>query len=131
LRSGILAILNQRLVRQLCGCAQQTRDESAKLGLPVEQAHVAVGCVECDQLGYQGRTVIAELLLAQPGSVGRAILSRSDAPRLQELAMQSGMVPLFQRANDAVRDGITSPAEIRRVFGFGDSAREHRVRSTE
>lgn len=124
LRSGVLAILNQRLVRRLCHCAQQTQDESAKLGLAVEQFHIATGCPDCDQIGYKKRAVIAELLLAQPGAVGRAILSRSDAPRLQELAVQSGMVPLFSRASDAVRAGITSPAEIRRVFGFGESSRD-------
>ena len=131
LRSGILAILNQRLVRRLCDCAQPTDDESAKLGLDVEQMRAAAGCSECDQIGYQGRTVIAELLLAQPGRVGRAILSRSDAPHLQELAIQSGMVPLFRRATDAVRTGITSPAEIRRVFGFGNELTERRGGSPE
>jgi type II secretory ATPase GspE/PulE/Tfp pilus assembly ATPase PilB-like protein len=38
LRSGLLAILNQRLFRRLCPCAEPTDDPDARLGLAVERA---------------------------------------------------------------------------------------------
>lgn len=120
LRSGILGILSQRLVRGLCGCAEQAPDEASWLGLPVRQAWRAAGCASCLQTGYHGRRVLAELLLAEPTELGRAILSRNDAPRLEELAVQCGMVTLGQRAAAAVEAGWTSPAEVRRVLGFLD-----------
>jgi hypothetical protein len=64
--------------------------------------------------------VLAEMLTAQPTELGRAILSRDDATRLEQLAVQAGMVTRWERAVAAVEAGLTSPAEIRRNFGFLD-----------
>jgi type II secretory ATPase GspE/PulE/Tfp pilus assembly ATPase PilB-like protein len=124
LRSGILAIVSQRLVRKLCRCAQPAATPEAHLGLPVERAWLPVGCPDCRGSGYQGRAVLAEILLAEANELGRAILSRSDKAQLEQLAIQAGMVPLAKRACQAVAAGITSPAEVRRVLGFGDVREE-------
>ena len=118
LRSGILAILNQRLVRRLCACARPARDAGELLGLPVACAHLPQGCDQCLGTGYRGRLVLAEILRAEASELGRAILSRSDAAQLEQLAVQSGMVTRWQRAIQAVEAGLTSPTEIRRVLGF-------------
>ncbi|MHB8864300.1 MAG: ATPase, T2SS/T4P/T4SS family, partial [Pirellulaceae bacterium] len=118
LRSGTLAILNQRLVRRLCSCAQPLDQADQLLGLPPHGARQAVGCDACHQTGYVGRFVLAELLVTDQSDLGRAILSRSEASQLERLAIQNGMVPAWQQALDAVRDGLTSPGEFRRVFGF-------------
>ena len=132
LRSGILGILSQRLVRRLCACAERAPDEESRLGLPVQQAWRAVGCASCFQTGYQGRLILAELLLATPTELGRAILSRNDAPQLEQLAAQSGMVTLGQRACAAVEAGWTSPAEVRRVLGFlDDRSKRHTLGSDD
>lgn len=120
LRSGILAILNQRLVRLLCKCAREVESQAGFLGLPVDRAKEAVGCDECRQTGYVGRLVLAEMLKADKSELGRAILSKSDSSQLEALAVQNGMVPCWQRALEAVLHGDTSPAEVRRVFGFGE-----------
>ena len=117
LRSGLLAILCQRLVRRLCSCAGQTTDADARLGLPVETVRIPVGCDECGGTGYRGRMVLPEMILLQQTDIGRAILSRSDAARIEELAVEAGLVNQWERACRAVREGTTSPAEIRRVFG--------------
>ncbi len=119
LRSGILAILNQRLVRRLCSCAREVTREEQLLGLPPGKAWEAVGCEACRQTGYVGRLVLAEMLQADHTELGHAILSRTDANHLQQLAVQNGMVTCWQRAVDRVREGQTSPSEVRRVFGFG------------
>ncbi len=118
LRSGILAILNQRLVRQLCECAQEVTSEEKLLGLPVAKAWEAVGCDLCRNTGYVGRLVLAEMLQADHSELGHAILSQADASHLQQLAVENGMVTCWQRALDAVRQARTSPSELRRVFGF-------------
>jgi general secretion pathway protein E len=39
---------------------------------------------------------------------------------LEQLAIQAGMVTRWERAVAAVEQGLTSPAEIRRNFGFLD-----------
>ena len=120
LRSGILAILSQRLVRRLCECGQPADSPDLRLGLPVAKVRVASGCSLCGGTGYRGRVVLAEMLTVQHNELARAILSRSDRMRLEQLAIESGMVPLIQRACAAIEAGLTSPAEVRRVLGFGD-----------
>ncbi|MHB1036503.1 MAG: GspE/PulE family protein [Pirellulales bacterium] len=120
LRSGLLGIICQRLARKLCKCSQPGTDPELRLGLNVERFRVAVGCHSCAGTGYLGRFVLAEMLTTEQTAVGRAILSRSDASRLEDLAVQAGMVSRWQRACDVVTSGLTSPAEIRRVLGFSD-----------
>jgi type II secretory ATPase GspE/PulE/Tfp pilus assembly ATPase PilB-like protein len=119
LRSGLQAVLFQRLVRVLCSCARHTRDPADFLGLPVTSARIPVGCESCDGSGYTGRTIISELLsLAMPG-VGEAILSRADVGELEARAQRAGMIDRWARAAAAVEEGITSPREVRRVLGLG------------
>ena len=119
LRAGVRAILCQRLLRRLCGCAKSSADEEARLGLPVGVVRIPAGCADCAGTGYRGRFVLTEMLLPEPGELGRAILSQSDARTLESLAVEAGMVPQMQRACEAVAAGWTSPAEARRVLGFG------------
>ena len=120
IRSGILAILSQRLVRRLCSCARSVTDESERLGLPVDNAKIAVGCEACGGAGYAGRMLLAELVDLSASTMGQAIANRADRSQLQEVISGSNVNTLSQQAVDAVRRGMTSPQEIRRVFGFGD-----------
>jgi general secretion pathway protein E len=118
LQSGLLGILCQRLVRRLCTCARRSSAVEDRLGLPVSEVSLPGGCAECNGTGYRGRFVLVEMLIPERSSVGRAILSRSDAASIERLAIEAGMVSRWQRACAAVREGQTSPAEIRRVLGF-------------
>jgi type II secretory ATPase GspE/PulE/Tfp pilus assembly ATPase PilB-like protein len=125
LRSAIRAILCQRLVRRLCSCAKESGAEEDRLGLTLEGnttdnppvVRVPAGCAQCQGTGYRGRFLLTEMLSPEPSELGRAILSRSDAARLEELAVAAGMVTQYNRACQAVAEGLTSPAEIRRVLG--------------
>ncbi|HEV3137047.1 MAG TPA: GspE/PulE family protein [Pirellulales bacterium] len=118
LRSGVLAIIFQRLVRKLCQCSRASRGEDELLGLPVREARVAVGCPRCAGSGYLGRTVLAEMLSIDEGGVTQAIAAGTDIVALEQWALRSGMVDRWQRALRAVETGLTSPAEVRRVLGF-------------
>lgn len=118
LRSGLLAILSQRLLRRLCSCAQFSSVEEDRLGLHVEQWKVPVGCTDCGQTGYQGRIVLSEMLQPNHVDIANAILNRSDATVLSQLAVQSGMRTQWDRALEAVNHGITSPVEVRRILGM-------------
>jgi type II secretory ATPase GspE/PulE/Tfp pilus assembly ATPase PilB-like protein len=117
LRSGLLAILCQRLLRRLCTCAAPAIDPAARLGLPVDRVHAPVGCELCSGTGYRGRMVLAEMLIPD-GDVGAAILERSDAGLLESLATRAGMVGQWQRACHAIEEGRTSPQEAIRVLGL-------------
>lgn len=54
IKSGLLGILSQRLVRRLCSCSRESQSEEDRIGWPVRQCRVAVGCGECDNTGYRG-----------------------------------------------------------------------------
>ncbi|HEY4761515.1 MAG TPA: GspE/PulE family protein [Thermoguttaceae bacterium] len=118
LRSGLLAVLNQRLLRRLCECAKDSNDPNARLGLNVQRIPQSVGCSACRGTGYQGRFLIVELLVIMHTDLGRAVLSRLDTGELEKLALQAGMVSRWSRACIAVDAGLTPPAEVRRVLGF-------------
>ena len=91
LRSGLRAIVCQRLVRRRRVCARPIDDERSLLGLPVSRALMAVGCTQCRATGYRGRVILAELLIPDQAGVGRAILERADVVRLETLAIKEGM----------------------------------------
>ncbi len=124
LRSGILAIICQRLVRRLCACARETDDSEARMGLDVTIVHQPTGCERCGSTGYCGRLVLAEMLIPDLSATGRAILSRNDVAEIEELAIKAGMASRWQRACDAVKSALTSPAEIRRVLGVQQKPNE-------
>ncbi len=118
LRTGLLGIVAQRLVRKLCECSKESSNADDLLGLDLRGCHVAVGCEKCRGTGYHGRLLLAEFLRTESSEVGRAILSQSDADELETLAVSAGMTTRWDRAVEAVNSGQTSPAEVRRVFGF-------------
>jgi type II secretory ATPase GspE/PulE/Tfp pilus assembly ATPase PilB-like protein len=118
-RSGLRAVVAQRLVRRLCACAQPASRAEDVLGLPVRRAKVPVGCDACRGTGYLGRTVLAEMLLPESDELARAILARSDVRQLERIAIDAGMVHRWERACAAVEAGLTSPAEVRRTLGLG------------
>lgn len=123
LRSGLLAVVCQRLARRLCDCAREEPDPVRFLGLPVSSARVPVGCASCGGTGYRGRLVLAERLDPSAGGFGPALLARADVPALETEAIGAGMVPLWRRAIEAVEAGGTSPAEVRRVLGFSERSK--------
>jgi type II secretory ATPase GspE/PulE/Tfp pilus assembly ATPase PilB-like protein len=120
LRSGLLAVVCQRLVRKLCTCAREETSEEARLGLPVSRVRVPLGCPLCGLSGYSGRLVLAEWLVTSRGEVARSVLERQDVRAIASSAIEAGMVPLARRAIEAVESGLTSPQEIRRVLGVAD-----------
>lgn len=116
LRSGLALVLQQRLLRKLCVCARPA-SELERLGLGVAEARTAHGCAACQHSGYRGRLVTAEQLPPLAGELAAAVLRHADAGELQKLAVSAGLIPLHQRAIELVEQGLTSPAEVRRVLG--------------
>lgn len=117
-RSGLRAVVAQRLVRRLCpGCAAPADRPEDFLGLPVARARLPRGCDACRGTGYLGRIVLAEWLPPDSEAIGRAILDRADVRRLERIAAEAGMIHRWERACLAVEAGVTSPAEVRRTLG--------------
>jgi type II secretory ATPase GspE/PulE/Tfp pilus assembly ATPase PilB-like protein len=119
LRSSLRAIVFQRLARRLCAYSEPIEDPAEFLGLPVAKAKRPAGCEACGGTGYRGRLVLAECALPDRGALARAVLARADVDGLEAAAIQDRMVSRWQDAARAVEAGQTSPAEVRRVLGFG------------
>ena len=118
-RSGLITVINQRLLRALCVCAKESTKAHDFEGMDVERVRVPVGCMRCNRTGYFGRLIISEYLDLRNAGLGSAILMKSDSRELYRLAIGCGMVPLAEQAAEIVRQGKTSPAEVRRVLGSG------------
>jgi general secretion pathway protein E len=125
LRSGVRTIISQRLLRRLCECAQSEESDAALAALKLdEKGHSGakvrrpVGCDRCRQTGYSGRLAVAEALNLDSPPVSQAVLNRSDAAALRRAAAEAGMTGLLPHATRLVAEGITSAAEVFRVFGI-------------
>lgn len=116
-RSGLLGVLTQRLVRRLCDCAVPSPAADEGLRLRPGEFRIPSGCAPCRHTGYSGRLLLCEHLDPKQAAVGRGILERLDSGSLQQVAVAAGMVPIGRRAFCAITEGTTTPAEIRRVLG--------------
>ena len=121
--SSVNGVLAQRLVRTLCAHCKEPYAPSTELlqttGLsrfhtPGQPLYKAVGCADCRNSGYLGRSGIHELLvLDEP--MRRAIVAGKDASTLNALAAESGMLSLYQDGLRKVVAGVTSLDELLRV----------------
>ena len=121
--SAVNGVLAQRLVRTLCGHCKQAYEPGPEVrettGLsrfcaPTQPIYRAVGCDQCRQSGYRGRTGIHELLvLDEP--MRRAIIDGRDAGTLNSIAAQSGMLSLYEDGLRKVAAGHTTLDELARV----------------
>ncbi len=109
IRSGLLAVLSQRLARRLCGCARESRDPVDRGGREAEAVWLPQGCAECRGTGYRGRLMLAEMRDRQ----GISAVDLADRRVVEETPGGA----LRDRGLEAVRRGWTSPAEFHRVFG--------------
>jgi type II secretory ATPase GspE/PulE/Tfp pilus assembly ATPase PilB-like protein len=74
----------------------------------------AVGCKTCEGSGYKGRVGLHEFLLSTP-EVRALIRARSDAERLQAVAISAGMRLLRQDGIEKVLQGLTNLEQVRQV----------------
>jgi general secretion pathway protein E len=71
----------------------------------------AVGCLECRQTGYFGRSGVYELM--QLNTAMQAMVAHNpDLSKLRRLAVESGMRPLRHTAADKVVSGMTTIDEV-------------------
>ncbi len=121
--SSIIGVLSQRLVRTVCPrCAEPfvpDDDILQKLNLNITSADMqgsmkGVGCEQCGRTGYKGRTGIYELL-KMDDEVRSAIISRSSATTIRQIAVEHGMCTLREDAVKKVQSGFTTLEEVIRV----------------
>ncbi len=125
--SSVIGMMAQRLVRTLCDACKRpvvpTEAELEQLSLTREQllqqtqgGHVfeAVGCQECLDNGYRGRTGIYELLVVDD-DIRQLIMQNLPSSTIKKRAIKKGMRTLRDDGALKVMKGETSIAEVLRV----------------
>jgi type II secretory ATPase GspE/PulE/Tfp pilus assembly ATPase PilB-like protein len=117
---NIIGVIAQRLVRVLCSHCKESytpgAEERAMLGDAAESTarlYRSVGCKQCDNKGYRGRTAIMELLVMD-SEMDELVARRATARELRAAAMANQFRPLAQEGIQRVIDGTTSLAEMSR-----------------
>lgn len=118
--TSIIGVVAQRLVRVLCPhCKvkyEPTDFQLNTLGITREQAasgniHQAIGCSQCNQKGYIGRTMIAELLVVND-EIRSLIMQRKDGSTVRKAAIQNGMKTFRDHGIQKVLAGVTTIEEL-------------------
>jgi len=120
LRSTVLGVVAQRLLRKLCVHCKKAVEPDRALwqelvaGQPIEvprRVHEPVGCLECRETGYLGRTGIYEMMLMS-AAVKTLIRDDTDLGLLRQTAIREGMTPLRIAGSQKVWTGLSSMAEV-------------------
>jgi general secretion pathway protein E len=120
--SSVRAIIAQRLIRVLCPACKEaftpSDKELAELKLHgrnmVDKIYRAVGCSQCLETGYRGRTAIYEFLRVTE-KMQDLIIKTSDANQIRQLAITEGMLTLRDDGLRKVLQGATTIDEVLRV----------------
>jgi len=119
LASSTIGVLAQRLARRLCphckAAYSSDEGEMALLGLSQPATlYRAVGCAQCNNTGYRGRSGIYELMMVDE-SLRALVHEQANEQDLRARAMQNGMTSLRADGFGLVLDGLTTIEEILRV----------------
>ena len=123
INATLLGVVAQRLVRTLCPDCKQPADisefEWRGLSAPwkLEQpkgAHKAVGCLECRNTGFRGRTGLYETFVMDD-KLRELNQSGTDLRLIRKEALKAGMVPLRIAGAREVAKGTTTIEEVLKV----------------
>ena len=119
--SVLEGVLAQRLVRRICQACRTPETPSAAdieaLGVeapPGVTLYRGLGCDECRNTGYRGRTAIYELFTITE-DVRSLILRRASSREIRRLAVEAGMTTLRMDGWSRACEGVTTVEEVLRV----------------
>jgi general secretion pathway protein E len=124
LEATLIGIMAQRLVRTLCTSCKSPTGEiqddvwqglAGSWNLPKPATiYRPVGCPECRQTGYRGRTGIYELLtVTEPFT--RLVGEVTDLQALRQQSIADGMKPLRIAGAMKIAEGVTTAEEVLKV----------------
>ncbi|MYM24080.1 type II/IV secretion system protein [Duganella sp. FT135W] len=124
LEATLIGIMAQRLVRTLCEDCKIAGGELSddiwhslagewKLPKP-DTVYQPVGCPECRQTGYRGRTGLYELLTVTE-AFSSQVREETDIQALRRQSMADGMKPLRIAGALKIQEGVTTADEVLKV----------------
>jgi len=127
---NIIGVIAQRLVRLLCSHCKEayvpSREERALLGMAGDSTsflYRPIGCKQCSNKGYRGRTPIMELLVMD-ADLDELVARRATAKELRAEAVSKGFRSLAEEGIGKVLDGSTSLAEVARAVDLTGRLRQ-------
>ncbi|CAL60953.1 putative Bacterial type II secretion system protein E [Herminiimonas arsenicoxydans] len=124
LESTLIGIMAQRLTRTLCNHCKSPDGEmlddvwqSLAEGWDIPKPSVIyrpVGCPECRQTGYRGRTGLYELLTITQ-TFSKMIKAETDIHQLKQQSISDGMKPLRLAGALKIIEGVTTAEEVLKV----------------
>jgi general secretion pathway protein E len=124
LKSSLLCIMAQRLLRRLCLACVESRQTERGLAVVGGKSRgdnlpaapfSPVGCEKCSNTGYRGRIGIYELLMMND-KIRSLNLGQVDSNTVKDVAISNGMVTLRQDGLEKAHAGLTSMDEVLRVM---------------
>ncbi|WP_413581225.1 type II secretion system ATPase GspE [Bdellovibrio sp. HCB288] len=118
--TSVMGVVAQRLVRVLCPHCKAPHEptdfELSLLGISrdvASKSHIckAMGCSECGQKGYSGRTTISELMVVTD-DIRSLIMQRKDGATLKKQALANGMKTFRDHGIAKVLAGVTTIEQL-------------------
>jgi type II secretory ATPase GspE/PulE/Tfp pilus assembly ATPase PilB-like protein len=122
--SSVIGVVAQRLLRRVCrACSEPVQPDPAllhALGLSASEAssgdfRKGRGCIQCNGHGYRGRVAVFEVMPVT-SRLKEAILARSSGEALRNIALEEGMLPLFEAGLRQAWGGVSTLEEVDRVL---------------
>lgn len=124
--STVSIAIGQRLVRKICSNCKEKKvinDEEYKRLVETLSDETLLrnknyfhgkGCKSCNDAGYKGRIVIAEVLVADE-EIRAAILRKASASEIKQIAIKNGMTTMLEDGFKKAVAGLTTIEEVLRV----------------
>ncbi|MDE5862327.1 MAG: Flp pilus assembly complex ATPase component TadA [Ruminococcus sp.] len=117
--TSLIGVIAQRLIKVLCPACKQpvicSEEDAELIGVdhPI-QIYKSVGCAECNNTGYRGRTAIHEIIHCT-AKVSQIIAAGGGKEEIEEAARNNGTKLLRDNAAELVVAGQTSIDELVRT----------------
>ena len=113
---SLIGVIAQRLVKVLCPACKRprlsTEEENELMGIPSSiQIYEPVGCPNCNNTGYKGRTAIHEIIHCT-AKVSAIIAAGGGKEEIEQAAKANGTKLLRDNASELVQAGETSIDEL-------------------
>lgn len=123
--ASLVGVISQRLIRKICPRCKTSyiaskeereilnatyRDEEDPIYL-----YKGEGCEYCNGTGFKGRTAIHEVMPVSP-KIRKAIYDRVSNDEIRRIAIDEGMITLFENVRIKVLDGTTSYEELLKLY---------------
>jgi type IV pilus assembly protein PilB len=107
-------VVAQRLVRKLCPDCKEAYEPSPEqmknFNIKADLLYKPKGCVKCKQLGYRGRTCLAEVMIINEDI--RSLISKNASfQAIRDAAVKAGMQTLYDTGIKKAEEGVTSLEE--------------------